>query len=200
MAEQILRREGENILNEAGENVARFEANNIIGDFSGGGGGGDVPIATPTRAGKVKPDGTTITVTADGTISAVGGGTTRPWTNLISSPITSDANTTFELNESIDNYNELLITVGFHDEATGTGGYTHLNTQYFGKFTLDFIKDNYNNGRVGSIDVSLMGEFDTYYCTWLLNFIDHNHINIYQKLFKGYSPKTACAILSIQAR
>lgn len=36
MEEQILRREGENILNEAGENVARFEANNIIGNFGGG--------------------------------------------------------------------------------------------------------------------------------------------------------------------
>jgi len=35
MTEQILRREGENILNEAGEVVARFEANNIIGDFGG---------------------------------------------------------------------------------------------------------------------------------------------------------------------
>ena len=36
MAEEILRREGENILNEAGEVVARFEANNIIGEFGGG--------------------------------------------------------------------------------------------------------------------------------------------------------------------
>lgn len=35
MTEQILRREGENLLNEAGEVVARFEANNIIGDLGG---------------------------------------------------------------------------------------------------------------------------------------------------------------------
>lgn len=33
-----------------------------------------IPIATTEVAGKVKPDGTTITVTEDGTISAVGGG------------------------------------------------------------------------------------------------------------------------------
>lgn len=33
MADEILRREGENLLNEAGEVVARFEANNIIGNF-----------------------------------------------------------------------------------------------------------------------------------------------------------------------
>lgn len=39
-----------------------------------GGGGGDVPIATTEVAGKVKPDGSTITVDTDGTIHAVGGG------------------------------------------------------------------------------------------------------------------------------
>ena len=42
-------------------------------DATGGGGTGDIPIATTTTAGKVKPDGTTITITDDGTISAVGG-------------------------------------------------------------------------------------------------------------------------------
>lgn len=36
----------------------------------GGGGGGDVPIATTTRPGKVMPDGTTITVEANGRIHA----------------------------------------------------------------------------------------------------------------------------------
>ena len=40
-------------------------------DSTGGGGTGDVPIATTKTAGKVKPDGTTITITKDGTISAV---------------------------------------------------------------------------------------------------------------------------------
>lgn len=43
-------------------------------DATGGGGISDIPIATTTTAGKVKPDGTTITITDDGTISAVGGG------------------------------------------------------------------------------------------------------------------------------
>lgn len=47
-------------------------------DSAGGGGTGDVPIATTTTAGKVKPDGTTITITDDGTISAVGGGGSTP--------------------------------------------------------------------------------------------------------------------------
>lgn len=34
----------------------------------------DVPVATTATAGKVKPDGTTITAAADGTLTAVGGG------------------------------------------------------------------------------------------------------------------------------
>lgn len=47
-------------------------------DSTGGGGTGDIPIATTTTAGKVKPDGTTITITDDGTISAIGGGGSTP--------------------------------------------------------------------------------------------------------------------------
>lgn len=47
-------------------------------DSTGGGGTGDIPIATTTTAGKVKPDGNTITITDDGTISAVGGGGSTP--------------------------------------------------------------------------------------------------------------------------
>lgn len=39
MADEILRREGENILNEEGEVIARFEANNII-KVGGSGGSG----------------------------------------------------------------------------------------------------------------------------------------------------------------
>ena len=49
---------------------------------TGGGGTGDVPIATTTTAGKVKPDGTTIAITDDGTISVVGGGGSAP-TNMV---------------------------------------------------------------------------------------------------------------------
>lgn len=51
-------------------------------DSTGEGGTGDIPIATTTTAGKVKPDGTTITITDDGTISAVGGGGSAP-TNMV---------------------------------------------------------------------------------------------------------------------
>lgn len=40
----------------------------------------DVPVATASVAGKVKPDGTTITAAPDGTISAVGGGSSSSLT------------------------------------------------------------------------------------------------------------------------
>lgn len=60
----------------AGANITLTDLSNgtVRIDAAGGGGTGDIPIATTTTAGKVKPDGTTITITDDGTISAVGGG------------------------------------------------------------------------------------------------------------------------------
>ena len=71
-------------------------------DATGGGGTGDIPIATTTTAGKVKPDGETITITNDGTISAVGGGgatiddTTTATTSVWSSSKTSTEITTVD--------------------------------------------------------------------------------------------------------
>ena len=60
----------------AGDNVilTNLTDGTVRIDATGGGGTGDIPIATTTTAGKVKPDGKTITITDDGTISAVGGG------------------------------------------------------------------------------------------------------------------------------
>ena len=82
----------------------------VITDEEGGGGGtGDIPIATTTTAGKVKPDGTTITITDDGTISAVGGGGTT-----IDDSTTSGTSTwsSSKINsEIVTKYNELLARV-----------------------------------------------------------------------------------------
>ena len=60
----------------SGTNIKTINGTSILGagDITISSGGGDVPIATTEVAGKVKPDGTTITITNDGTISAVGGG------------------------------------------------------------------------------------------------------------------------------
>ena len=56
----------------AGENITLTDlSDGTVRIDAAGGGTGDVPIATTTTAGKVKPDGTTITITDDGTISAV---------------------------------------------------------------------------------------------------------------------------------
>lgn len=50
-----------------------------------------VPVATATTAGVVKPDGTTTTVDADGTLHAIGGGgggttSNLPWANITGKP------------------------------------------------------------------------------------------------------------------
>lgn len=75
----------------AGANITLTDLNNgtVRIDSTGGGGTDDVPIATTTTAGKVKPDGTTITITDDGTISAVGGGGSTP-ANMVTTDTEQD--------------------------------------------------------------------------------------------------------------
>ena len=67
-----------------------------------GGGTGDVPIATTTTAGKVKPDGTTITITDDGTISSVGGGATIDDSTTATTSVWSSSKTNTEIT-TVDN-------------------------------------------------------------------------------------------------
>lgn len=55
--------------------------------------GGDIPIATNLNAGKVKPDGTTITITQDGTISAVEADPTPIATTEVAGKVKPDGTT-----------------------------------------------------------------------------------------------------------
>ena len=88
-ADQLLETEVDSKLDAAdlvaGANVTITpdpESGHVTIAATGGGGGGDVPVATTETAGIVKPDGTTVTVDADGTIhSASGGGVDVPFPN-----------------------------------------------------------------------------------------------------------------------
>lgn len=63
-----------------------------------------VPIATTSRVGTVKPDGSTITVAADGTITAIGGGTGGP-TNGLTPLQTTNAINSIATNNYIQKFN-----------------------------------------------------------------------------------------------
>ena len=72
----------------AGNNVTVEKTATGVKISSTGGTSTDVPIATTEIAGKVKPDGTTITITEDGTISSVGGGSSEPPANMVTTDTT----------------------------------------------------------------------------------------------------------------
>lgn len=93
-------------------------------DSTGGGGTGDVPIATTTTAGKVKPDGTTITITDDGTISAVGGGGSTP------------AN---------------MVTTDTEQEISGQKTFTYLGSSFDGQIYPSLKINQLTIGQTGAI-------------------------------------------------
>lgn len=133
----------------AGDNITLTDLSNgtVRIDSTGGGGTGDIPIATTTTAGKVKPDGTTITITDDGTISAVGGGGSTP-TNMVTTDteqeITKFKNFSGIRSEQINNIRPSL-------EAGGIviGRNTNLDsTPSIGSRTSK-LSINYTNGSGG---------------------------------------------------
>ena len=67
-----------------------------------------LPAATTTTLGGVKPDGSTITVTGDGTISAVGGGTATTVSVTVGSTTTGDPGTEASVTNSGDAQNVVL--------------------------------------------------------------------------------------------
>lgn len=96
---------------KAGENITlnkNAETGDITISSTGGGGGtGDVPIATTETAGKVKPDGTTITITDDGTISAVAGGGSAP-----ANMVTTDTEQTITANKTFSTSSVVTFGAG----------------------------------------------------------------------------------------
>lgn len=142
---------------------------------SGGGGTGDIPIATTTTAGKVKPDGTTITITDDGTISAVEGGGSVP-ANMVTTDTEQEISgqkTFTYLSSSLDNqiYPSLKIkqlTIGqtaqidptpAFQSSTALAFYVNNSSKYLGmsadetlsRFTLSTLANELNmisDGRV----------------------------------------------------
>lgn len=88
---------------------------------------GNVPIATTSVAGKVKPDGTTITVTADGTISSAAAYTLPPATTstlggvIVGNNLTVDANGTLDAtNTTYTAGTNIQISAGNVISATDT--------------------------------------------------------------------------------
>ena len=114
-------------------------------DAAGGGGTGDIPIATTTTAGKVKPDGTTITITDDGTISAVGGGGSTPanmMTTDTDQTITGIKNFSVDWNKPSENglYKGLkvgVLALGNDTGASSDYGVIGLDGGYGFKLKLD---------------------------------------------------------------
>lgn len=109
----------------AGTNIALTDLTDgtVRIDSTGGGGTGDVPIATTTTAGKVKPDGTTITITDDGTISAVGGGSAP--TNM--------------------------VTTDTEQEISGQKTFTYLGSSFDGNIYPSLKINQLTIGQTGSI-------------------------------------------------
>ena len=68
----------------------------------------NLPIATTSISGMVKPDGSTITITDDGTISAVGGGTATTVSVTVGSTTTGDPGTEASVTNSGDTQNVVL--------------------------------------------------------------------------------------------
>ena len=88
----------------------------------------NVPVATTTTAGKVKPDGTTITVDADGTIhSAGGGGSSYTFTNGLTE---TDGTVKWDLNE---NFYKLPTNHTAQKEERGIGSGEAYGTAFLGE-------------------------------------------------------------------
>lgn len=132
-------------------------------DATGGGGTGDIPIATTTTAGKVKPDGNTITITDDGTISAVGsGGATIDDSTTTTTSVWSSSKTNTEITTVA---NEVVQVQG--DVASLDGDVSTLKTDVSGlKTDVSGLKTSKQNTLVSGTNIktingeTILGEGD----------------------------------------
>lgn len=142
----------------------------------------NVPVATTTTAGKVKPDGTTITVDADGTIHSAGGGgggSSYTFTNGLTE---TNGTVSWDLNDRIKLDNNNNATLGLSEEfyiqndqsvknnfLFGTTNSTGKNIEVY-KSDNQYWPNNSNlvfgnvstyNGKNGSISINGEGQKGT---------------------------------------
>lgn len=125
-SDAVIKNQGWNSANlNIGQNFNSVKITTTLYDKNGneivGGSTGDIPIATTTTAGKVKPDGTTITVTEDGTISAV---PTTP-SNMVTTDTSQNITGAKTFTEPIVFQNTLDMSTGGTDTLNiyATGSY-----------------------------------------------------------------------------
>lgn len=130
----------------------------ISASGSGGGGGSDVPIATTEIAGKVKPDGETITVTSDGTISSVSKDVTPIATTSTVGKVKPDGNTITITDDG---------TISAVGGGSGTGDVTAAGNNTFTGSNTFTSTTTFNapiavSGGGSTIGTSLNGDTSTY--------------------------------------
>lgn len=124
----------------------------------------DVSVATTTSAGIVKPDGTTITVTEDGTISSVGGGSSSG--GAVWGEITGTLNDQTDLKKALATKQKLLNQFADSSSDLGYLGFNERLMFQWGnakipagesmvKYSVNLVASsdgNYNGWEMGSED------------------------------------------------
>ena len=122
----------------------------------------DVSVATTTSAGIVKPDGTTITVTEDGTISSVGGGSSS--SGAVWGEITGTLTNQTDLKKALATKQKLLNQLadssldigylGFNERLMFQWGNAKIPTgESMVKYSVNLVASsdgNYNGWEMGS--------------------------------------------------
>ena len=122
------------------------------------GGESELPIATDTTAGIVKPDGSTITVTADGTISSVSdpGGTLQTQITALQTTTAGKQNTIQEEHSGMYWYNnKMWLNLANTDSYLDVyiADTTATATTGFNQSTININMTNLKNALTGGLNV-----------------------------------------------